>query len=334
MSDSIGRYPWLAPARRRLRAYLEAGRLPQGLLISGAAGVGKGVLADDFARRLLCASPPAEGACGTCHACRLAVAGNHPDYLHIEPEEAGKRITVELVRRLIDRLSLKPQYGASRVVVIRPAHAMNMAAANSLLKTLEEPDPHTLFLLISERPAQLPATVLSRCQRLDVRLPEREEALRWLRGQGVGEEAEALLAMAGGAPVRAVELHGGDLAQRRRMLFDDWVAVLRDESDPLAVAERWAKEDGETVLIWLRGWIADLIRISSTEASVPLRLANADLEPGLRKAAAGLDLRALFACLDGVDAARRNLEGQANRQLVMEEILINWNRSRPRGARH
>lgn len=334
MSDPVGRYPWLEPARRRLAAYLAAGRLPQGLLISGAAGVGKGALADDFARRLLCASPSAEGACGTCPACRLAAAGNHPDYLRIEPEEAGKRITVDLVRRLIDRLSLKPQYGASRVVVIRPAHAMNTAAANSLLKTLEEPDPQTLFILVSERPTQLPATVLSRCQRLDVRLPARDEALRWLRGQGLGEEAEALLAMAGGAPVRAAELHGGDLAQRRRKLFDDWLAVLRDETDPLAVAEQWAKEDGETVTTWLRGWIADLIRIGSGETPAALRLANADLEQGLRKAAAGLDLRTLFARLDDVDAARRNLEGQANRQLIMEDILINWSRLRPRGARH
>ncbi|WP_232470610.1 DNA polymerase III subunit delta' [Methylococcus sp. BF19-07] len=334
VSDPIGCYPWLVPARRRLAAYLEAGRLPQGLLISGAAGLGKGVLADDFARRLLCISPSAEGACGTCQACHLAVAGNHPDYLHIEPEEAGKRITIDPVRRLIDRLSLKPQYSASRVVVIRPAHAMNIAAANSLLKTLEEPDPHTLFLLISERPAQLPATVLSRCQRLEVRLPAREDALRWLHGQGVGEDAEALLAMAGGAPLKAAELHGGDLAQRRRRLFDDWLAVLREESDPLAVAEHWAKEDGETVLTWLHGWIADLIRIGSTEAPGALRLANADLEPGLRKAAAGLNLRTLFAHLDEVDAARRNLEGQANRQLIMEDILINWSRLGSRGARH
>jgi DNA polymerase-3 subunit delta' len=333
MSDPVARYPWLEQARRRLAAYLAAGRLPHGLLIAGAAGVGKGVLADDFARRLLCASPSSESACGVCPACRLAAAGNHPDYLRVEPEEAGKRITVDLIRRLIERLSLKPQYGASRVVVIRPAHAMNTAAANSLLKTLEEPDPQTLFLLLSERPAQLPATVLSRCQWLEVRLPEREEALRWLRGQGIGAEAEALLAMAGGAPLRAAELHGGDLAQRRRKIFEDWLAVLRKEADPLTVAEQWAKEDGETVTGWLRGWIADLIRIGSSKTTA-VRLANADLEQGLRKAAADLDLRSLFARLDDVDAARRNLEGQANRQLLMEDILINWSRLRPSGARH
>lgn len=233
-----------------------------------------------------------------------------------------------MIRRLIDRLSLKPQYGAARVVVIRPAHAMNTAAANSLLKTLEEPDPRTLFVLISERPAQLPATVLSRCQRLEVALPEREDALRWLAGQGFGENAEALLAMANGAPLRAAELHGGDLVQRRRKVFEDWIAVSRQAADPLAVAEQWAKEDGETVTGWLQSWITDLIRVGSSRTPAGGRLANADLEQELRPLAEGLELRGLFRRLDEIETARRSLEGQANRQLIMEDILINWSRFR------
>lgn len=332
MPDRDRSYPWLEPARRRLAAYLASGRLPQGLLISGAAGVGKAALADEFARRLLCGAPEPDRACGVCSACRLAEAGNHPDYLRVEPEETGKRITVDAVRKLIDKLSLKPQYGASRVVLIRPAHAMNAAAANSLLKTLEEPDPQTLFILVSEQPSQLPATVLSRCQRLEIGLPERGEALHWLAGQGIGEHAEALLAMASGAPLRAAALQDGDLAQRRNRVFEDWVAVFWGRADPLTVAEQWAKEDGDSVTGWLQSWLMDLIRIGSSDTAPGERLANADLAGGLRHLAEGLDLRGLFGRLDELAAARRSLEGQANRQLIMEDILINWSRSRSAGT--
>lgn len=328
----MDRYPWLRAAWDRFSGYLSLGRLPQGLLIAGAAGLGKSLLADAFARSLLCSAVEGTQACGTCAACVLVEAGNHPDYIRLEPEEGGKVITVDQVRRLIERLSLKPQYAHSRVVLIRPAHAMNLAAANSLLKTLEEPDPRTLMILLSEYPAQLPATIRSRCQRLDIALPTREQALQWLAQRGAGCRAEAALAMANGAPLRALELCHTGLAERRNRMFQDWTALLRGEADPLLIAEEWAKEDGEIIIDWLQSWIMDLIRLRSAGDAAAPRISNTDFEGGLRSLTGAIDLHALFKHLDLLHSARQSLAGQANRHLLLEELLIDWTESKAIGG--
>jgi DNA polymerase-3 subunit delta' len=327
-ADLTNRYPWLRTAWDRLIGYLRLGRLPQGLLIAGSAGVGKSLLTDAFARSLLCSAVEDHIACGTCAACLLAEAASHPDYIRLEPEESGKVITVDQVRRLIDRLSLKPQYAQSRVVLIRPAHAMNLAAANSLLKTLEEPDPRTLMILLSEHPAQLPATIRSRCQRLDITLPTPERALQWLAQQGAGPHAEAALAMANGAPLRALELCHTDLSERRNRMFRDWTALLHGDADPLLIAEQWVREDGEFVIDWLQSWTVDLIRLRSAGDAAVTRISNTDFEAGLRSLVETLELHALFKHLDLLHSARQSLAGQANRHLVLEELLIDWTESK------
>ncbi|HWP01338.1 MAG TPA: DNA polymerase III subunit delta' [Methylococcus sp.] len=327
-ADLTDRYPWLRAAWERLTGYLRLGRLPQGLLIAGTAGLGKSLLADAFARSLLCSAVEDHVACGACAACVLVEAASHPDYLRLEPDEGSKVITVDQVRRLIERLSLKPQYAHFRVVLIRPAHAMNPAAANSLLKTLEEPDPRTLMILLSEHPAQLPATIRSRCQRLDIALPTRERALQWLAQRGEGSRAEAALAMANGAPLRALELCHTDLAEWRNRMFRDWTALLHGEADPLFIAEQWAKEDGEIVIDWLQSWTVDLIRLRSAGNAAETRISNTDFEAGLRTLAGAIDLYALFKHLDLLHSARQSLAGQANRHLVLEELLIDWTESK------
>ena len=149
--DEMG---WLAPHWQRLGAYLETERVPQALLIVGRAGVGKEALAEAFGQKLLCRNP-GEYACGECVSCKLYAAGTLPDFIRIEPEEPGKVIPVDAIRGLIANLALKPQYSGRRVVLITPAHQMNASSANSLLKTLEEPDAHTTVLLLTDSPQSL-----------------------------------------------------------------------------------------------------------------------------------------------------------------------------------
>ena len=133
---------WLSPHWDRLDSHLQSGRVPQALLVVGRQGVGKTQLAETFSKRLLCRTP-LDYACGECASCRLFAAKTHPDFLRIEPLETGKIIPVDVIRGLIANLALKPQYSGRRVVLINPAHQMNVSSSNSLLKTLEEPDEHT-----------------------------------------------------------------------------------------------------------------------------------------------------------------------------------------------
>jgi DNA polymerase-3 subunit delta' len=165
-----GMPPWLAPSAARLLA--RRSTMPHALLISGAACASLEHLAEVLAAGLLCDEPDAGGyACGGCTACLLLAAGNHPDLLWLRPDEADEstgrkaslQIRIEGVRRLIATLTLRPHHGSMRVSVIDPAEAMNPAAANALLKVLEEPPPGNVLLLISERPMRLLPTLRSRC---------------------------------------------------------------------------------------------------------------------------------------------------------------------------
>jgi DNA polymerase-3 subunit delta' len=323
-------YPWLAGPWGRLRTYLESGRIPQALLIVGLDGIGKGLLAEGFARRLLCRET-SEAACGHCQSCVLLEAGTHPDYVRVGPAEPGKAITVDSIRGLIATLSLKPQYSGRRVVILAPAEQMNTAAANSLLKTLEEPDAHTTLLLLTEAPERLPATIRSRCQRLNLPVPPRRQAVAWLQCNGCGDEAEVLLSLAKGAPLRALSYAANDIIAQRAEFFRTWLAVAEGKADPVVAAEQWQKTTCEQLVGWMGTWTIDLIRLCAAPACSTID--NPDLRHGLQATAAGLNLPALFRYLDLLNASRRGLGGQVNRQMVLEELLIGWWETAPNAKR-
>jgi len=218
-------YPWHKQSWTQLCGL--AGRLPHALLIHGPRGVGKLALAEHFAQRLLCeAADQASAPCGRCEGCRWFRAGSHPDFRRVEPESLAKRteqpegdaeelparavkpsteIKIEQVRSLAGFLNLRSHRGGRRVALVHPAEDMNASAANGLLKSLEEPPGSAMFVLVSHRPARLPATVRSRCLALPVPLPEPALAKAWLGTQGLGTP-DRWLAYASGAPLKALEL--------------------------------------------------------------------------------------------------------------------------------
>jgi DNA polymerase-3 subunit delta' len=205
-------------------------RLPHALLVHGVAGVGKLALAERFAQALLCESAkPGGGPCGACEACRWFLAGNHPDMRFVEPEAMARhvaqveegdepkakeakpstQIKIEQTRALANFIHLGSHRGGLRIALIHPAEEMNIATANSLLKSLEEPPPGAIFILVSHRPARLLPTIRSRCVPVPVPLPPRDAALAWIAAQGV-RQPERWLAFAGGAPLRALEYATGE----------------------------------------------------------------------------------------------------------------------------
>lgn len=318
--DSI-RYPWLDGAWQRLNAYLAVQRLPQALLIHGIEGVGKTYLAEIFAQKLLCKNP-GTFACGVCAGCRLFLAGTHPDFLKLEPEERGKPIAVDPVRHLIATLSLKPQYGGYRIVVFCQAHQLNISAANALLKTLEEPGENTVMLLLTDMPAALPATIFSRCQRLPIALPDDAVVSRWLEEQGTGAATASLLATARHAPLKALALAESDVVEQRKIAFSEYMGVAFRRRDPVSLAEHWSTLAYDDLVDWLISWTIDLIRLRSVPGYS--RLENPDLCEGLQALVHRLHLKSLFEFLDLLLQAKRALNGQVNRLLLLEELLIHW----------
>src|SRR5215475_7988935 len=167
---------WLAAAMTALGTAHEQGRMPHALLIHEAPGTGGDWLATWAAALVLCERGKA-APCGDCTACRRIASLHHPDVNWVRLQEDSRQIRIEQVRELAAELALTSHSGGYKVAILTPADALNRFAANALLKTLEEPSPRTLLILVATQPSRLPPTVISRCQRLRVRAPERATAV-------------------------------------------------------------------------------------------------------------------------------------------------------------
>jgi DNA polymerase-3 subunit delta' len=307
--------PWHDAVWHQLTGDLS--RLPHAILLQGAAGVGKFELARRLAESLLCAAPgEAAAACGQCRGCALLAAGTHPDLLMVQPQDESKFVIVDQVRALGGFLALKPHTAQRKVVILQPADAMNVNAANSLLKALEEPPLGSILLLVSDRPARLPATIRSRCARISVRRPDSAQALVWLAGQGIdAQDAQALLNLATGAPLRAWQLGAEGFHRHVPALAQEVRGLLGAGADPVACAARWKELGAERCLAWLYGYVAGEIRVRMG--------CGAD---GLQVGTKALDLRRLHDFLDVVSEAHRQLASSLDEALLLEDILIRWSR--------
>lgn len=313
--------PWHQEDWNRIQAARRSGRLPHALLVSGARGIGKGRFAQNLAASMLCNSPDDGGQpCGRCQGCHLFRAGTHPDYSRVVPEEPGRAIRIDRIREYIARGALTAQAGGYKVVVIEPADALNIAAANSLLKTLEEPVNWTLILLVSALPERLPATIRSRCQRLQLPLPARTKAEQWLTAETGGKNAGLLLDLASGAPLQALELAGSDILAIRERLLEEFSGVLKGEKDPVAVATHWNGFDLQRLLTWVSGWLIDMLRLKA----IPdfSGLINPDQTNRLRTLGNRLEFAQLYCLLDRVYEAIQALGSQLNSLMMLEGFLL------------
>ncbi|MBI3574199.1 MAG: DNA polymerase III subunit delta' [Gammaproteobacteria bacterium] len=325
MIDSATKhYPWHDAIWASLTARIE--RLPHALLLQGAAGLGKQSFARRFAATLLCAQPDSKAAaCGRCHSCQLLAADNHPDLKSLAPAEDRRSIVIDQVRELGAFLALRPHTSACKVAILAPADSMNLHAANSLLKILEEPPLGSVLLLVSHQPTRLPATVRSRGHRVTFPVPERAPALAWLFAQ-VGNSAELLLDLAAGAPLKALALaEGGFLASREEFLRDvSSLLAGAGRGDPLACAQRWKGAGTEASLEWLTGFVADLVWCL-TLGNGSARVLNQEAAGFLQKHKNVLYLKGLFKYLDAVSNARNGLaSGSLDELLILEDLLIRW----------
>jgi DNA polymerase-3 subunit delta' len=318
----IDLFPWLEPYRLTIATAVAQGRLPHALLLTGLTGVGKGVLAEAIARQLLCEAATLEaGPCGRCAACAQINAGSHPDYIKVQLEEDASVIKVDQIRWLAEKLAFSSHQGGYKVAVLDPADKMNINAANSLLKTLEEPSDNTVLVLVCERASQLAPTVRSRCQQIKVDVPGQDSALEWLSGQGI-TTAATYLQMAHGAPLEALKQAQADSIEARRVHFDALVDILDGRATPLATAQLWAKEDDMQGIRWMRDWLMDLLRIAMTGQTSGVR--SADLLERLARLARRLDSRVLFEQLERINSTLALATGSLNRQLLTEDILLAW----------
>jgi len=321
--DNLRPPPWMrAPWERFWRAR-QAGRLPHALLLAGAAGIGKGLFAEALAAALLCPRVTSAGlACGHCEDCQLLRAGNHPDraLLGPDPDAKTQEIRVDAIRELIQGEALSAHRGQYKIILIDPAHQLNRAAANSLLKTLEEPSAQTVMILVSAEPNRLPATIRSRCQCLTMPLPTESMALAWLSERAGDADPRQLLRLAPGAPVKALAYRDSDLVARREERFAGFQGVVRGACDPIAEAGAWNTLDSRLSCQWLSSWVSDLLRLAADRDCV--HLTNPDKRADLLRLVERLDAAQLHVVLQRIFYARAVVDTTINKQLLLESILI------------
>ena len=318
MAQSVTAASWLRPAREQLLAAVQQDRVAHALLIQDAPGAGGTQLAVWLAQLLLCATPAPQGPCGSCAACRSVAADRHPDFTRIGLLEDSKQIRVEQARELAAHLALASHQGGFKVALIDPADALNWNAANALLKTLEEPPARTVLMLVAQQPSRLPATLRSRCQRLRIRVPEREPALEWLQA-AVGEGPwEAVLDVIGNAPLLAAGLDPRAVLQIR----DETVGGLADlaarRADAAQLADAWSRTELALRLSCLENWLTERIRrtLGAGTYSMEMRDGAQVAHPDPRSNAPRL-----FDLLEQLRALRAALATPVNRSLVLESLL-------------
>ena len=313
--------------KRRLRRLLETDRLPHALLLSGPEGVGKRRTAEALAATLLCSSPAAGHPCGTCESCRAFSRGIHPDFFFVVPEAVGKgarSIRIEAMRALGSALARPPELAPRQVALIDDAQRMNEAAANSFLKTLEEPTGDVVFLLVTGMRAALLDTVVSRCLEIPfgpLALPELSEVLR--RHGVETEEAAALAALADGSAGRALALHAEGALRRR----EEAVSLLArlPQIPPLSLwaeGKKWGALSREEAGEWLRSLrltLRDVLALYG--GATPLY--SVGLEAPVAEIAARFSEARVFSMLADVkEAERRLLSSNVNIRLLVEALLF------------
>ena len=236
-------YPWHTSLWRRICADVDHDRVPHALLLGGRAGFGKRRFASALASYLLCSDRRDTAACGECRSCLLFLAGSHPDYQLVTPPDDGKQITVDGIRDCLDFTSLSSGISRHKVVLMVPSEAMNRNAANALLKTLEEPTAGTIFLLVSDQPSALLATIRSRCRRIALDQIDFTEAVTWVSSRlPEPGQAELACALAGGAPVVAAELDLPSAMAELSAIISLLNAVAANERDALLAIVEYANE--------------------------------------------------------------------------------------------
>lgn len=317
---------WFLDNFKHLAKLHELKQLPHALLLHGMSGIGKASLAKSFSQYLLCQSPQNGAACGQCKGCELNHAGSHPDLFLLEPEEKGKQLKVDQVRALGEFIYNTAQQGGYRVVIIDPADAMNVAAANALLKMLEEPGDDTLLLLVTSKMGQVLPTIKSRCQHMDCAIPSESEAVAWLQ-QAIdidADQASNILSINRGAPKEALNYIQADLSEQRAQVIRGLADILKQRKTALEVAQSWQKLDLEMVLGWLFSLLSDIARASA--CGNPDVIRQKDAHNMLAAVAKKIDPVRIFKLAEKVHEERRTilLRQNPNKQLLLECVLLEW----------
>lgn len=330
MTDSL--FPWQTEQWSLIARQFHQNALPHALLFTGMAGVGKLHFAELLVAGLLCENPDHLKACGECKQCKLQLAGTHTDYRLTEPKDDSVVIKIDAIRELVGFFNQSGLQGGLQITIVNPADALNINAANALLKTLEEPTRNSLIILICQNPGKLLPTIRSRCQVLNFDLPSPELAQQWL-SDSLSKEAdlsydsadlEALLKLSSGAPLQAKEYALLNALDENNKMLDELAALLKNDVLASDISARWDDDLSKQRLAWTLKWLALILTVKMTGNASEINGQHGDKM--LCYLANRCSEAQILALYQNSLAQFRLLCGNSNpnKGLVFESLLYQW----------
>ena len=325
-------YPWHKTQWQHITQLLETDRLPHGMLLLGNQGLGKFDFSMAMAHAVLCQQPLSDHqACGQCKACHLLAAETHPDLHHLAPKAPPTSksknpvlsIRIDDIRALCETLNQTSLYGGYRVAIIEQAEHMTISAANSLLKTLEEPGQNVLLILTTSRSHRLPVTIRSRCQLLRFSIPDESASLDWLNAhkpsQTSEEQIRQALKYAGGSPLST--LTQLDQTEHQEILSAAMTASISGKNS-LEYAAKLAKFAKMNTLEGMISWASDLSRIFACGPDTSIT--NEQYRHKLQSLANKANKQRLYRFHEQLNFNLQHSSIAVNEQLLWENLLLSW----------
>ena len=317
-------YPWQQQQWQRLNQMYHSDRMPHAILLNGQHGLGLDEFAKTLAVAILADAFTEHGAePSESKDWQLFQSGNHPDFSLVEPEEPGKAISVDQIRRVIDFLQYTSQYNRKKIVLIHPAENMNRNAANGLLKTLEEPPGNSLIILVSYQSERLPVTIRSRCQKLNFSYHETAESAAWIK-QHIDSEQQELAMMLAGAPLLARQMIETDQLAERSELIKELCQLQKKQLEPISIAERWNSIGAGITINALLSFFNDMAKLKLTSDETVVT--NRDIIKNLLQIIKRLDLFSILACYRLLLELNHKVLSSTsyNTQGLLEEFILRW----------
>ncbi|GAA4819879.1 hypothetical protein GCM10011365_09160 [Marinicella pacifica] len=314
-------YPWLQPALDQWHQQLAANRQPQALIIEGNQGIGKSAMTRAIVAELLCRAPKPE-PCGECQSCRIYGSGQHPDLILVAPEK--NLIKVAVIRELVRFFTATAHSAPHKVAVIRQADGMNTAAANALLKVLEEPPAGSLLILETDRAHYLLPTIRSRCLQLKLqcRAEQYPAVKNWLQKQKPDLSADQLAqlwALSPGLPLQIARLIDEDVVSQLASHMSSMLAYLDDRQSLTVVSQQLDQEVKANHWPLLQTLFLHWLKEEHRPQSEAFQWSH-DLRQWFFKQPCGSGLLLNFCQL--MNTIMVNLNNQTKTRLLIESMLV------------
>jgi len=316
-------FPWHQKTWDKFSAARTRKHLPHALLVSGEEGIGKNEFAEKVVQSLLCHQPVKNNPCERCNGCKTYSAGSNPDFMEIKVAEDKKQIGVDQIRALSKFITLSRSFESYRIILLHPVEAMNANAANSLLKSLEEPADNTIIILLATSLNQIIPTIKSRCQLLSLPMPSQQQALDWLQVNTPElSDGQARLDLSFGRPLIALEYNDSDINQAADFA-SDILHILEEKKSVTEVAKVWEKAQHKDLIDWQVSWLQTFIKEDLTDVKGEVKSTSL-LEQNTSKIKMLISGEPCWKLYQKILEQKKYIHTSVNPLMFIENMLILW----------